>query len=372
MKKLVELFFELLKISALVIGGGYAIIAVADEVFAKKGWTEEGELLDRLPVFQTIPGLIATHTAVYLGRKVAGPVGAVVGVIAVALPAVAVFTFVAAGYTALPLDNPWLQAAFTGLRAALTGIIGATILRGWRRNLDSAFAYALMLAAVFAIGVLQVNVALTLVVAMAIGVAAEYGRQAYDRKRGKIFRSSLLPLLLFLKYGALCFGGGFVLVPMYLQDFVGAAAPWLQLGSDEFSNIMALSQMTPGPIGVNGATFFGYRFAGVGGALAASALLLAPGSLAAYFVLQSLEKFRTSRVVRGLMRGVRPASTALMLVAFFAFLSLSVFPSGGSVRHGVVSAALMIFSALAVLKKKLNVIAVIWLCALFALVLRFL
>ncbi len=67
MKKLASLFWELFKISLFVIGGGYAIIAVADDIFAKKGWTEEGELVDKLPVFQMVPGLIATHTAVYVG-----------------------------------------------------------------------------------------------------------------------------------------------------------------------------------------------------------------------------------------------------------------------------------------------------------------
>ena len=94
MKRVAALFWELFKISLFVIGGGYAIIAVADEIFAKKGWTEEGELVDRLPVFQMVPGLIATHTAVYVGNKIAGALGAAVGVVAVALPSVVIFTFV--------------------------------------------------------------------------------------------------------------------------------------------------------------------------------------------------------------------------------------------------------------------------------------
>ena len=64
MRRHFQLFVEFFKISLFVIGGGYAIIAVADSVFAKKKWTEEGELLDELPVFQMLPGIIATHTAV--------------------------------------------------------------------------------------------------------------------------------------------------------------------------------------------------------------------------------------------------------------------------------------------------------------------
>ena len=115
----------------------------------------------------------------------------------------------------------------------------------------------------------------------------------------------LLPCLIFLKYGALCFGGGFVLVPMYCEDFVGPSAPFLKIAEEEFGNLMALTQMTPGPIGLNAATYFGISLAGVPGALLASASLLLPGSLMAFLAFHSLEKFKESRIVKGVMAGVR-------------------------------------------------------------------
>ena len=118
MNRLLLLFWELFKISLFVIGGGYAIIVVADAVFSKRKWTEEGELLDHLPVFQMIPGIIAAHTAVYVGRKVAGKVGAAIGLVAIALPSVIIFTFVSAGLGSIPQENAWLESAFVGLRAA--------------------------------------------------------------------------------------------------------------------------------------------------------------------------------------------------------------------------------------------------------------
>ena len=338
MKRLAALFFELFKISLFVIGGGYAIIAVADRVFAKKGWTEEGELVDRLPVFQMVPGLIATHVAVYVGGKIAGGIGAALGVAAVAIPSVVIFTFVSAGYDSLPLDNEWLKAAFTGLRSALTGIIAATIVAGWRKSLPDFFAYAVMAASALAISVFKFDVALVLLAAMALGIA-EVRRSRSAGK--KVYRASCLPLLLFLKYGALCFGGGFVLVPMYIEDFVGAGAPFLQISDVEFSNLMALTQMTPGPIGVNGATFFGYRLAGIPGAVAASALLLLPGSLLVYAALRSLEKFASSAPVRGILRGAKPASVALMLSALLVFAGQSV-ASGGMTAVALCAAAFVL------------------------------
>ena len=373
MRRHLQLFAEFFKISLFVIGGGYAILAVADQAFAKRKWTAEGELLDELPVFQMLPGIIATHTAVYVGRKVAGLSGAVTGVIAVALPSVAIFTAVAMGYDALPLDNPHLLSAFVGLRAALTGIIAATVVRSWTRTTKDVFFFAVLAASLSALFG-GVPVWVVLVASMATGLLAPagtaLGAQGTPPDGGvkKTFRSAAwLPLLLFLKYGLLCFGGGFVLVPMYIEDFVGPAAAFLQVSAEEFSNLMALTQMTPGPIGVNGATYFGFRLAGVPGAVLASAALLLPGSALMYLALASIDRFRTNRLVRGVLRGAKPASLALMVSALWAFLGLSVWAGGA---FHAVAAALVLFSLVATLKRLVGPVLLIVLMALAATLLR--
>lgn len=359
---LFSLFFELFKISLFIIGGGYAIIAAADQTFAKKGWTKEGELLDHLPIFQMIPGLIATHTAVYVGRKVAGRLGAAVGVVAVALPSVIIFTGVAMGYQAIPLGNPYLESAFVGLRSALTGIIAATIIRGWKKSLPDVFAYEVGLGALVA---LLGGIAVPWVLAGAM--VSSFISDANRKFRRFIFRSSPLALLLFLKYGALCFGGGFVLVPMYIEDFVGPTARFLQITTEEFANLMALTQMTPGPIGVNGATYFGFQLAGIPGAVVASIFLLLPGSLLAYLAFASLERFQTNRIVRGILRGVKPASVALMLVALVAFTKMSVF---GRQEFNTIALIIAIMCTLMTMKKKLNVVLLVVLASLAATAVR--
>ena len=360
MRKIAALFWDLFRISLFVIGGGYAIIAVADDVFSKRGWTKEGELVDRLPVFQMVPGLIATHTAVYVGNKVAGAWGAFAGVVAVAVPSVVIFTLVSAGYASLPLDNPWLVSAFVGLRSALTGIIAATVVRNAKKLLSpfSAVVFVLALAALTLWGV---PVWAVLVVAMAAGIAAEFAPSCGGGRGVRFSSPAWLGTLLFLKYGLLCFGGGFVLVPMYIEDFVGPAAPYLQITAEEFSNLMALTQMTPGPIGVNAATFFGFRLAGVVGALAASACLLLPGSLLAFVAFRSLDRFRSSLIVRGILKGVSPASVALMSVALWAFAKMSVFGDGMAINP--LAAVLVAASAWVAYRKKMNLVLMIVLCA---------
>ncbi len=322
MKRQLELFWELFKISLLVIGGGYAIIAAAEATFSRKGWTEDGELVERLPVFQMIPGLIAAHTAVYVGNKVAGFRGAVIGLTAIALPSVVIFTLVSVFYRQLPLINEWVTAAFVGLRASMTGIIAATIVRSWQKAEKDCFFFGLLTVGLAAVGVFEVSIPLVLAGCMGLGLMREFGG-GRDQAGTRRFNASWLPLVLFLKYGALGFGGGFVLVPMYLQDFVGPTAAYLQLEETEFANVMALSQMTPGPVGINCATFFGYNLAGCPGALVASLALLLPGAVLAMLAFRSLARFQDSRVVKGLFAGIRPASIALMSVALVAFARCS-------------------------------------------------
>ncbi len=354
MRVLAQLFWEFFKISLTVIGGGYAILAVADGVFAKKGWTKEGEIADEIPVFQMVPGLMATHTAVYVGRKKAGIVGAVVAVFAVALPAIAIFTLVAIYYESIPVENAYLKSIFVGLRAALTGIIGSALINSWRRNMKDVFSYGVMVLAVFS--AIYIGVAPTIIMAMVIGLGYEFGANK--------FHSSALALLVFLKYGLLCLGGGFVLIPMYVEDFVGPTATFLNATAEEFSNVMALAQMTPGPVGVNAATYFGFRLFGVGGALIASICVVLPGSVLVYLVLSSLDRFRESRIIKGIFQGIRPAAVALMLVALAIFAKASILGSGNN--FNITATIIAIISLLMIMHKKLNVVLIILLSAFVA------
>lgn len=382
LKKLAILFYEMFKIALFVLGGGFAIIAVADDVFARKlKWTEEGELIGHLPVFQMVPGLIAGNTAIYVGNKVAGALGAAVGLAAVALPSLVIFLFVSAGYGALPLDNVWLNAAFVGLRAALTGIVAATMIRSWTKCVAGVYGYAVLILAIIAIGILHLNPAAVLVVAMLVGICRRYALDALAAHKKKcVFGSFLFIPLLFLKYGSLCFGGGYVLVPFYIRDFVGTSAAYLQIAPDEFSNLMALTQMTPGPIGINAATFFGYRLGGVVGSVIATICLLLPSYFFLLLALRSLEKFKASRFVQGLLEGVRPATVSLMAVALWAFLSMSVWDTSSQphtawctftkINFNPIGFVLAIASGLLAWYKKMPIMRVVFLAALAALILR--
>ena len=377
MGKLARLFIEMFKVALFVVGGGFAIIAVCDEVFSRKlRWTEEGELLDMLPLYQMMPGILAAHNAVYVGRKVAGPVGSLVALAGVALPSIIIFTAVSMGYDFIPLHNPWLESAFVGLRSALTGVIIAMLAKTWRKSVSGVRAYAVFVLAAIALATSGVPAVAVILAAVVCGVAS--GLAGAGARRA--FQSSPLAALLFLQYGAVAFGGGYVLVPVYIQDFVGEGAKYLQIAPSEFANLMALTQMTPGPIGLNAATYFGYRLFGVTGGLVATACILLPGFVAMSLALASLERFRESAVLKGVMAWVRPVTAALMASAAVAFVGMSCYDvtdsphvswcTFGPFNVNAAAVALAAAAALAVGLRRLGVMSVIAACAIAGLAFR--
>ncbi|MCL1910165.1 MAG: chromate transporter, partial [Kiritimatiellaeota bacterium] len=160
-----RLFWEFFKISTIVLGGGYAIVMTADEVFGKRlKLLEEDELLRRLPVFQSVPGLIASNSAIYTGVRVAGVAGGIAAVLGAALPSFLVINFIAMGYGKIPLDNRFLQGAFLGLRAAMCGIIIAALIKSWRGVMRGAYAWACMPIAVLAMLAFKIPPATVLII----------------------------------------------------------------------------------------------------------------------------------------------------------------------------------------------------------------
>ena len=398
-KTLWRLFWEFFKIALFVVGGGYAIIVVADDVFGRRlKWTKEGELLEHLPVFQMVPGLIAGNTAIYIGLKMAGLVGAAVSLLAVALPSLIIFLIVACGYDSLPLGAPLLESAFLGLRSSLTGIIAGTVIAGWKKSVKGIYGYAAMLVGAILLVFGFANTIEVLIAAAAIGIVLEFcglGAQSdisggvpmppLQLERPWIPAIALVAFLvgvtllhgplfwIFVKFGLMCFGGGFVLIPAYMDQFVGPEASMLNLPVEEFSNLMALTQVTPGPVSVNSATFFGFRLGGVSGAVIATLGLLMPSYFLLTGALTSLDKWKSSRIVRGLLRGIRPATVALMLSALIVFGGMSIWsysPETGlpGLTFSPLAIAIAAFSLYVILRKKLSVMATIFLSAIVGLI----
>ena len=115
----------------------------------------------------------------------------------------------------------------------------------------------------------------------------------------------------FAKVGLFAVGGGLATVP-FLQH-MGESTGWFT--NAELTTMIAVSESTPGPMGVNMATYVGYTIQGIPGAVVATLGLIFPSIVVIVIIAGILQKFRQSRTVQAVFQGLRPASTALIASA---------------------------------------------------------
>ena len=152
------LFWEFFKIASFVVGGGFAVLIVAEDVFVKKyHWLRDGELSDMLALIQTVPGLTAGNIAIYTGHRIAGTAGALLALTGVAMPSFIVITAIAAGFSALPLDHYIVQGAFTGVRTAMAGLMLVALVQLWKSSLRDPLQYAVFIAGIIAVSLFHLN-----------------------------------------------------------------------------------------------------------------------------------------------------------------------------------------------------------------------
>ncbi|HEY8464216.1 MAG TPA: chromate transporter [Bacillota bacterium] len=125
---------------------------------------------------------------------------------------------------------------------------------------------------------------------------------------------------IFFKVGLFSFGGGYVMLPMIYQDI----QTFGMMPADDFSNLVALSQVTPGPIAVNAATYVGFRAGGLGGAVFATLGVSLPSIIIILIITTFLIKFKNSPTAQAVLEGIRPATVGMLAAAviFFAKTSL--------------------------------------------------
>jgi len=136
----------------------------------------------------------------------------------------------------------------------------------------------------------------------------------------------LLELFLaFLKIGIFGFGGGIAMLPLIYQS----ASEISGMSEQEFSNLVAISQMTPGPIAVNAATYVGYDTAGLPGALIATFGVALPSFVLVVLACSFIVRFKESALVQGMLEGIRPMVAGLIFSAFLFLAAQAVTPVPG-------------------------------------------
>lgn len=125
--------------------------------------------------------------------------------------------------------------------------------------------------------------------------------------------------VVYTKIGIFGFGGGYAMLSL-IQHEVVDKHHWLSLA--EFTDVIAISQMTPGPVGINSATYIGYTVTGnVWGAILATVAVLLPSFLMVLAISMFFTKFRQNRYVSAAFTGLRPVTIGLIAAAALVLMN---------------------------------------------------
>ena len=160
--------------------------------------------------------------------------------------------------------------------------------------------------------------------------------------------------LSFLQIGLFSFGGGYAAMPL-IQGQVVTAHGWLSMS--EFTDLITISQMTPGPIAINSATFVGIKIAGIPGALAATIGCILPSCVIVTLIAWLYLKYRNMDTLQSILSSLRPAVVAMIASAGVSILISAFWGSSASVSFTDTRWSLVLIFAVCVLllrKFKMN------------------
>ena len=126
----------------------------------------------------------------------------------------------------------------------------------------------------------------------------------------------------FFKIGLFSFGGGYAALALIQQEVV-VENSWLAVG--EFNDLITISQMTPGPIALNSATFVGQRVAGFPGSLAATIGCILPSAIIVGALSYFYKKYKDIDIMADVLKFLRPAIVVMILIAGLDILKTSLF-----------------------------------------------
>ena len=159
----------------------------------------------------------------------------------------------------------------------------------------------------------------------------------------------------YLKIGIFGFGGGYAMLSMIQFEIVDHYG-WMTV--EEFADMVALSQMTPGPVSINIATYIGYTVGGIFGSLVATAAIVMPSLLLLLFVLKFLFKNKDKYIVKTTLSSMKPVIAGLIFVAALQMMNANNFTDFGLHQNNI-SVIICIVSFIAVFFAKINPILLI-------------
>ena len=158
----------------------------------------------------------------------------------------------------------------------------------------------------------------------------------------------------FFKTGLFAIGGGLATIP-FLYDI---ADKYGWFAKDFIGTMVAVAESTPGPIGINAATYAGYTTAGIPGGIIATLGIICPSVIIIIFVSKILNKFKNSRYVQYVFYGIRPAVMGMIGAVALEMTRLALFTKNGNAVPGIKE--LLLFIALLAASNKIKLHPIFW------------
>ncbi len=143
------------------------------EFVSNRKWVSEEEMIDIIAIVQSLPGVIAFNTSMFIGYKIAKFPGALIAALGMLFPSLIIITLFAMLYVSVQ-DNLYIQGAFMGIRAGVTALIGLAGYKLGKRVLDSSLKALIAVASFLAVWYFEVHAALIIVIAAVVGLVV-YG-----------------------------------------------------------------------------------------------------------------------------------------------------------------------------------------------------
>lgn len=348
-----HLFLTFLKIGSLAFGGYMALISVIENVIVKKlNLISHNDMLNGVSLANLLPGPMAVNVVAFVGYKVRGRIGALVTTTAVILPSF--LLILALSYLYFNFGEVVnFKSIFLGFMPAVAAIVFSVAWRLGKKTISGKIEFLIALVATLVLVFIPLQYKVYTPIAL-IFLSGLLGYKLFRPNNEKasntkeksalsikntaiifsfflilialwfiplpIEKNSVLFLTLtFASMSLMLFGGGYVFIPV-IGSIVVLENGWLT--SQEFTDGIALGQVTPGPILIS-ATFIGYKVAGFWGALCSTIGIFGVPAILMVVVSRWFDFINTSSATKAVMHGIHSAVIGMITVAAFIILKSS-------------------------------------------------